>query len=246
MIKIIAFTDIGQVRQKNQDGFYVDGISSVNEANRTVYFETSSSNLLAYVADGVGSTMDAEYAVDRLIKYSINHDKQLTFSSISQFVDNANGFINQSAAAEKKSCATTIAAVLIIGDRLYSFNVGDSKVFVLNNTFLEQISTDDTAITLIRESDIDDTDLNMEAKVPILQYLGGNKVVHLDPHVQSVDKRDVLICTDGLTDMVSIDDMEDIISNANGNCEAIIQGLYDEAMKNGGTDNITIIYIHFC
>lgn len=67
MIKIAALTDIGNVRKKNQDGFFVDGLSKNAKPLASIYYESNDDDFFAFVADGVGSTNDAEFAVSELL-----------------------------------------------------------------------------------------------------------------------------------------------------------------------------------
>lgn len=241
-MKITALTDIGSYRTRNQDGFYIGGFSSVREQHRIISVETDIPEILVFAADGVGSTNDAEYAIEQLIRYARNHDSGLYQSTVQSFIQKANEFICYSAEREAKNCATTIAGVAVLEDRIISFNAGDSRVYALNNGFLEQISVDDTAITMLRESDINDMTIDMDAKVPILQYLGLPALPRIDTHERTISKRDILICTDGVTDMLSIDEMEDILTSA-ADTETAVNTLWRAALNAGGHDNITIIFI---
>ncbi len=244
MVKVYAKTIVGNTRKKNQDGFYLNGFSVWNDSSRDIYYESESNRLTAFVSDGIGSTPDGEYAVEKTIKYFIHHEKTLEPFEIGNFIDSVNSFINYCAERYNKNCAATIAGVLV-KDSMTFFDVGDTKIFILNNGYLEEISRDDTAATLIRESDIDSTTLNLSAKLPLIQYLGNLQETHIDTHITQVHSlKDTLICTDGITDVLSIDDIENILNNEE-NIRNKVNAIINAAVTNGSQDNITAMYIKF-
>ena len=245
MVKVYAITSVGPVREKNQDGFYVNGLHAYECPNKDVYYESSSNKLLAFVCDGVGSTEDGEYAVEKTIKYFKNHEEKLNPGSISNAINAANTFICSSAEFEHKTCATTIAGVYVDSD-ITAFNVGDSKIYSVNNGYLEEISKDDTVAEMIRESsEIDDSKLDLDKKLPLIQYLGNPDSQTIDTHITtSISLKDIMICSDGITDMVSIDDIEDIIE-AESDIKTRVNMIAEKAVANGGYDNLTLIYISF-
>lgn len=244
MIKIAALTDIGNVRKKNQDGFFVDGLSKNAKPLASIYYESNDDDFFAFVADGVGSTNDAEFAVSELLLAASMKKDLITTNSLQVFINDVNKQIIEKAKRQGKQCACTVAGILVQEDGVTVFNVGDSKVFVSNNGFLEQLSEDDTAETLIKKSNYLIDSVHSDGKLPLLQVIGSDAGV-LDCHVTSGHpKNDLIICTDGLTDMVSLDAMEEIVQE-NLPIQEKVEKLRVSAMSNGGDDNFTVIYVEF-
>ena len=244
MVKAYAITNVGPIREKNQDGFYLNGIRAYEENFRDAYYESESNRLVAFVCDGVGSTADGEFAVEKTIKYFLNHERTVNSGNLKEFIDSVNEFINFNAERYKKTCATTIAGVCV-DTAISAFNVGDSKIFSVNSGYLEEISVDDTVATLIKESDFDSSDLNLDKKLPLIQYLGNPNSAKIETHItKDISLKDVFLCTDGITDMISIDEIEQIFSNED-DIKQRAKLIMEKAVQNGGNDNLTLIYISF-
>lgn len=239
MLRICAVTDIGLARDKNQDGFFVCGLSANNTKHKEIYLETDDSNSIALVADGVGSTSDGEYAVERLITFFKNQQDL----PIDELINIINREIYDDALSEKKNAATTVAGV-IIGEKITVFNVGDSKVFFVNNGYLDQKSTDDTMESLIIEAGIDGSFLYQSGKSPLTQCIGNSKE-RINVHISEIEtENDILICTDGLTDSLELDEIEAVVKEK-ADIRKKMNSLIELAYKNGCEDNITIIIISF-
>jgi len=239
MIKICAVTDIGLSRQENQDGFFIDGLSAYNTNHKEIYLETDNKNMTIFVADGVGGTQDGKYAVEKII----NLFKTENVESLDAFLNFSNSRICDDALLEGKQTATTIAGI-VISDKTTSFNVGDSKVFVINNGYLDQKSTDDTMETLVRESGLDYGYLDAMGKTPLTQCIGNKKEI-INVHMSEIDlQNDIIICTDGLTDSLNLDEIEEIICQ-NTDIRIKVKKILEAAYENGCRDNITLIYICF-
>lgn len=245
MIRISAITNIGLCRGKNQDGFFVNGLSSIGEINKRVFVETDESRIVAFVADGVGSTKDAEFAVEKAIKFSATHIEKIKADNLYNFFNQMNEFVNYCADKDGKKCSTTIAGVVVENEELCSYNVGDSKVFLINNGYLEQISIDDTAAGIFMNSDLAFTNDKIDTKQPIIQYIGNPNVNVIETHIKkALPIKDILLCTDGITDLVSMDEMEELLECSEDE-RAFTDAMISMALQRGGSDNATVIYIHF-
>ena len=153
-------------------------------------------------------------------------------ADLSRFCYKANNDICHYAAMHEVSAMGTTAAILAFTDREVNLcNIGDSKIFRLCNGTLEQISKDHVAVS------------PFGVKPPLSQNLGipPNELI-IEPYLARGAYNDgdiYLICSDGLTDMVSVGEITETLSSKPIE-EAIIL-LLDKALVNGGKDNITII-----
>ena len=221
-------TDIGNVRETNEDGFYVSGMRCANIDHCSVDVELRDGFLCA-VVDGVGGCAHGEVAtqlaIDKLDTLAIPSSEE----TIVETLDELNRAVCE--AAEKIETACTIAGMCALDDKCFWFNIGDRRVYEISHGYLNQLSTDDTASGL--SGDL------AEGKEPLLQYLGKKGVI---PHVGTArDTSTYLLCTDGLTDMVSLDDIEDIIASSERT--ELEENLINAAKEAGGNDNVTLLII---
>lgn len=231
---------MGVGRKNNQDGFYIDGIFSVEDCFRMEYYETTNDEILVAVTDGVGGTENGEFAVRKCFEYFRKTD--INYDNIPDVINHLNVYITEEAKRAGKDTATTIAGILISSSKVYSFNVGDSRVYSINNGYLEKISKDDTATEMLKESDIIPGNEIIE-KAPLLQSLGG-KLQNIDCHYKKIEYgQGYLLCTDGLTDALTIDTIEDTLEKYKGNIKEQVKTLVELAKKASVTDNITVIIV---
>ncbi len=238
MFKIFAVTDIGNNRKENQDGYFING----NSAENIVYKEYDDvvNSVFAVVCDGVGSSDDGAYAVVKCNGYLKDNKIPEDKAGIISYLNDLNLYINKEAEREKLCTATTIVGFIGTDNLKIIFNIGDSSAFIVNKGFLEKVSVDDTEYAFV----FGDSFEVPNVKSPITQFLGGG-LLHIEPHIKEIKSNYIILCSDGLTDMVSIDEMEDIIANEK-RINDIGNTLITRAKDRGGYDNITIVIIKEC
>lgn len=128
---------------------------------------------------------------------------------------------------------TTMVSLYFAGWYVYICNVGDSRAYLLRNGKLEQLSVDH----VIKRP-------GSKKKAPLSRYLGtdpGEVLVEPDITKRKIARGDVyLLCSDGLTDMLTEAEITDVILQS-ANADACVERLVQEALKHGGRDNITAI-----
>lgn len=236
LIRYSYFTHIGKVRKTNQDNFLINGeILSPDKPN-----EHSSSGVLdtehwplVGVFDGMGGEERGEtaslIAAETAKEFRIGDNAVVSLLSLCQ---KANRKICAFAQENGIRAMGTTAAMLAFGAKSVTLcNIGDSKVFLFADGELEQISEDHYAIGI------------PGAKPPLSQNLGiPEKEMMIEPYEAVGEYHDTdlyLICSDGLTDMVKTERITEILKHAP--FEKIVDQLMEEAMKQGGEDNTTII-----
>ena len=145
---------------------------------------------------------------------------------------------------EKQGMGTTVVAATIIGDKMYVANVGDSRLYVINQT-IEQITNDHSYVEeMIRIGKIKREEAAQhEKKNVITRAVGATEKVKVDFFEVELRENDViLLCSDGLTNMVSNERIYQIVSS-HSEVDVICKALIDEANKNGGQDNITAVVV---
>lgn len=221
-------------------------------------------SVLAIVADGIGGhragEVAAEFATVSISQFVSNSDGNQPLQTLHQAIQSANQKIFSEAETdpEKKGMGATCACCWIIGFQLYTANLGDSRIYLLRNGSLQQISTDHTWIQsalkagvitpeqakghthahIIRrylgsQNEVEpDSRLNLNTDETVEQALA-NQGLHLLPDDQ------LLLCSDGLTDLVEDEEICSVLMEPDP--EKNVQRLIEMANQRGGHDNITVV-----
>ena len=235
-MKIYAMTDVGRKREGNQDYVYV--------TDKPI---GPFPNLLA-VADGMGGHKAGDFAS----KYTVTVlRKELEQTSIDRpeeilrgIVATANNKLIEAAATDVKleGMGTTLVAATVVGNTLYFANVGDSRLYLINEK-IRQLSKDHSLVEeMVRLGGIKEEEAkNHPDKNIITRAIGVKPDVEADVYEYRLKKGDtILMCTDGLSNMVEDEDMFDIVKGSRDIVEAV-QMLIEKANSNGGRDNIGVV-----
>lgn len=229
---------MGKVRKNNEDNFFAQGrFRHSNELYNDIVFSgqfpTCKKEILA-VYDGMGGEACGEVAALLAASHtSLPKGRGTVEESLVRLCYTLNQKVCDYAVQEKISCMGATAAIACFDkDELFVCNLGDSRVYLHRDGALQQLSIDHTA------------QKEGSRKAPLTQYLGLFESEYiLEPscaHVPYCDKDILLLCSDGLTDMVS-DEIIEILLNSAGTLESKAKLLVTNALKNGGIDNITVI-----
>lgn len=239
-MKFFAKTDLGKLRQVNQDYYIAE--------NRKVGIFPN----VFIVADGVGSNRDSGYASKHcsdfvieqlaLSKNSIDFEKELAKAYRLANVDLVYRII---ANPKYSGMGTTMVCATIINDKAIVVNVGDSRCYHISDE-MKQITRDHSiAEELVRVNELErGTPKYFELKSQLSRAFGASKKIEPDFFEVNLDYGDyLLLCTDGLTNMVSDERILAIVKE-DTSIEKKVDKLIDEANANGGKDNIAIILIY--
>ena len=144
---------------------------------------------------------------------------------------------------EFEGMGTTIDICLIYNNRVYISHIGDSRVYRIRNGTIRQLTQDHSYVQkLVQDGTITKEEAEHHPKKNMLmKALGCNAFVEPDVMVKGFQKEDILvICSDGLTNMVKTDDIFQYVKK---DFEFATKDLVELANKNGGIDNITIITV---
>lgn len=249
-----AGTHIGCVRDNNEDNFYINGFYKKNVADEScIYSDDQTRDAYTYaVCDGVGGVESGEfaslYAAEELAGF--NHaDLDGRFR---EYINAVNQRICDDIMANKgRRMGSTVALLFIAGEEASVCNVGDSRVYLLREDELTQLSHDHTRQqSMIDFGMIDREKARSSGKDHVLtQFLGVfPEEFILDPYIESkikVRPGDIfLLCSDGLTDMASDDIIKQVIkAKASETAETIVNELIFTAIGNGGRDNVTALIV---
>ncbi len=240
-MKISAKSDVGAVRQNNQDfclsGEFADGVT------------------WALVCDGMGGANGGNIASEsaaRTISEKINSGyhqamndnsmKHLIVSAIE--AANATVFSHARNDTALKGMGTTVVLAIIKNDSLYIAHVGDSRIYVITDESITQLTNDHSVVQLMIERGEISYDEAKEhpQKNVITRALGVDDTVRIDYSQEIYNTGDiVLLCSDGLTNFVEDERIKEICNTYDGYSLADI--LIDEANRNGGGDNVTVVTV---
>lgn len=242
-MRVVAKTDIGSVRPNNQDS-YAAG-------------ELSSSVAWAVVCDGMGGASGGNIASSTAVKIiseriTSSYKDGMSRSSIKNLLISAIAAANIEVFDESRSdealagMGTTVVAAIIADDSVYIAHAGDSRAYILSNGSLNQITKDHSFVQemvdrgrLTPDEAKDDPRKNI-----ITRALGVSDELRVDFYEEFINKDDVvLICTDGLTNYVTVDEIVTLISN--GDFNNFAERLINRANENGGGDNITVVTMSY-
>lgn len=237
-MKTFSITDVGQKRNMNQDYVYTSENPVGNLPN------------LFVVADGMGGhnagDFASKYTVKQLVKLIESSQETNPVKIMRQSIELANMQLLQKANenSELMGMGTTLVAATIVKEYIYIANIGDSRLYIINSG-IRQITKDHSLVEeMIRLGEIDREDAkNHPDKNIITRAIGAAEEVSVDFFEMKLEKDDtVLMCSDGLTNMIDDDEICQIIKNQK-TPEQKAQKLVETANNNGGKDNIAVIII---
>ena len=237
-MKTFSITDTGILRTMNQDYFFTSDSAVGNLPN------------LYIVSDGMGGHKAGEYAsrytVERVVASSSRNHSRNPVKILREAIEKANEILVIEADADesKKGMGTTIVAATIAKGKMCVANVGDSRLYVVGET-IKQITKDHSYVAeMVRRGEVDPKNARMHPdKNIITRAVGASEVIQPDFFEVDLKESDVvLLCSDGLSNMVTDEDICRIIHETSELREAG-RILVEEANKNGGSDNITIVMI---
>ncbi len=255
-VRIAAQSHAGQSGKNNEDRFSVTAYQ-LSAADPTPA-------LLALVSDGIGGHLAgevaAELAVGTITQVVAHGDPQHPVELLKSAVVQASEAIREQAESQQgqQGMGATCACVWLIGERLYTASVGDSRIYLVRKNTIHQLTTDHTWVqeavehgALTPEQARDHPNVHV-----IRRYLGSKHTVIPDTrlrlHARDTDllaERNqgtrlksgdrLLLCTDGLTDLVN--DQEILSALSTSGLEDAVHYLVELANHRGGHDNITIV-----
>ena len=231
-----SITDIGKRRSANQDFVYASDQPVGNLPN------------LMIVADGMGGhnagDLASRYTVESMVEYIEQASEKRPIPLISAAIHHANELVIEKSRSDKEleGMGTTVVAATVKDGYLYVANVGDSRLYLIDQE-IEQITRDHSLVEeMIRVGELQRKDARSHPdRNVITRAIGVRTPVRIDFFDVKLEEGDkVLLCSDGLTTMVEDDEILHIVRKSSSPKEAA-QRLITEANKNGGKDNISVV-----
>jgi len=237
-LKAFSITDIGERRRINQD--YV--FCSENAIGKLPN--------LFIVADGMGGHNAGDYASRFCVEYFTEKieesDNTSPVSSIDAALSATNDALREKAKEqiELEGMGTTFVVATIFDKEMYVANIGDSRLYVVGKE-MKQITEDHSLVeAMVKTGELDRNEARVHPNKNIItRALGANAIVEPDFFEVNLEDGDtVLMCSDGLTNMLEDETIEQIVRE-NDDPETAAGTLVKYANQNGGKDNIAIIII---
>ena len=238
-MKSYSITDVGQKRTVNQDFVFTS--------------ETPVGNLpnLFVVADGMGGhkagDFASSYAVEVLLSTIREDENSNPVKIIRAAIENANTQLLREASDNEtmSGMGTTMVLVTIVGHYAYVANVGDSRLYLVDENKISQITKDHSLVEeMVRMGEISRDDArNHPDKNIITRALGAGRDVDVDFFDIRLTPGDILLlCSDGLSNMVPDEDIRQVIMTSE-TLEETGRRLVSMANDNGGRDNIAVVLV---
>lgn len=240
-MKSFYLTDTGRVRSHNEDSVTI--------------VKNASGEHLMIVADGMGGHRAGEIASSMVVtqigtrfsNLSTIGSKMDAVKWLKENVDEVNASILKYGEEHPESMGlgTTVVMALLTKDFLIFINIGDSSGYVLKNKVLHKITKEHTLVNFLVETGelTPEEAINHPKKNVLMKALGASEkqeldIFDVDPNVDAI-----LLVTDGLTNMLTVDQVEKVLNDEELKYEDKLIKLIRKCNARGGTDNISIAYL---
>lgn len=237
-MKAYAMTDVGKKRTTNQDYVYASKEAIGNLPN------------LFIVADGMGGhragDLASRYTVETFIEDVKNSDEINPISIIESAIRTANRALMEKASEseEYEGMGTTLVVATVVDRSIYIANVGDSRLYLVNNE-IQQITRDHSLVEeMISLGELDKESARLHEKKNIItRAVGADADLIADFFEVEYSAGDIiLMCSDGLSNMIEDKNIKNII-NEGTDLSDIAHKLIEVANNNGGKDNIAVVLV---
>lgn len=238
MLKSYSMTDVGRRRKLNQDTVY------------SCEYPLGNLNNLFIVADGMGGHKAGDYASAYTVKAIEREVEECEYDSpvriLREAITIANKEIYEKAMTEPDfaGMGTTTVAATIEDNTLYVANVGDSRLYLIDDV-ITQVTKDHSLVAeMVRKGSLDEVAARVHPdKNIITRAIGASPKVDIDFFEVELNPGDcILMCTDGLTNMVEDDEILRLVKSSTDVAD-IAENLIKMANHNGGKDNIGVVVI---
>ena len=239
-MKAFYLTDPGKVRDHNEDSV-------------TILSNDNGEYILA-VADGMGGHKAGEVAssiaTTHLEARFVSLDTLGTKEEAIEWLREVTKEINDKIFAytfqnpDSKGMGTTLVVAIRTRDYVLFGNIGDSSGFVYKNGKLVKVTKDHTLVNLlVSTGELTEEEARYHPRKNVLmRALGANNPIEIDIFDVDISVRGILLCSDGLTNMLTFEQIEKVL-NSKDNIEEKIIKLIRKSNSRGGTDNISIAYL---
>ncbi len=235
-------TDAGRVRSHNEDSVTI--------------LKNASDEYLLIVADGMGGHRKGEVASSMALSQLGKRFTEIStigtkLDAVNWLNDNVNE-INKSIIdyatenVDSTGMGTTLVVALLTKEYLIFGNIGDSSGYALKNGKLHKVTKDHTLVNLLVEAgDLTEEEAKFHPKKNVLmKALGAAEKCEMDIFDVDLDSEGILLCSDGLTNMLTDEQIEKVLNDDTLEIEEKVSKLIRKCNARGGTDNISVAYLY--
>lgn len=241
-MRVHAKSDIGMQRKMNQDTYYI------SEDNEEYTLCILADGMGGYTGGEVASNLAAINAADYIKENFVSrreYTKEELQELIKKAIEHANQVVYEISKREQEleQMGTTMEICLIYNNRVFIGHIGDSRIYRIRQDIMRKITVDHSYVQkLVKEGKITKEEaVNHPKKNMLMKALGCEPEIEPDITVKGFKEDDIiLICSDGLTNMISEEEIYNIIKE---DFDLATDRLVKRANDLGGNDNITIILI---
>jgi PPM family protein phosphatase len=263
LVHVCGLTDVGQVREDNEDKFLIADLTQElrRETNCSLEFLSDKRGTLFAVADGMGGASAGQLASRLAVRTLFNQvhvstdvhpmlDDETVEGIILDAVDTANRriFSESSSAREAEGMGTTLTLAFEIRGRIVIGHVGDSRAYLLRKEGIGQLTQDQTLVaSKVLSGELTEIEARRHPnRNLLLQALGAQPEVKpaLSQWVPLHPWDVLLLCSDGLHDQMEADEIYATVAESPNISEAAA-ALVELANQRGGPDNITVVLAQF-
>lgn len=231
-------TDIGMCRSMNQDCMFFSDKSIGNLPN------------LYIMADGMGGHQAGDYASAHAVSWFVDYVRECEYVNpitiLKTGITKVNDRLFQMSSEhrELRGMGTTFVAAVVVGEKLYVANIGDSRLYIIGDE-VRQITLDHSLVEeLIRTGQLERRKVRFHPEKNIITRALGTAREAVPDFFEVIlqEKDKILLCSDGLTNMVEDDEIGMII-NRNTHVDKACEQLIERANYYGGKDNIGVVIV---
>jgi protein phosphatase len=246
-----AITDVGRKRKGNEDSLFLNP-----DQNLFVVADGMGGHAAGEVASKIAVDAINEFVCltsgDQEITWPFGLDENMSYDGnrLKTAVRFANRKVLEATKqkTEYEGMATTVAAALVDGETVNLAHVGDSRIYMIRDSILTQLTSDHSWVNEQIQSGVISADQarSHPLRNVVTRALGGKADLLVDMQVQTMRSGDVLLlCSDGLTTMIPDEEIARVLNEHEGDIEHAANALVDAANARGGEDNITVMLLKF-
>lgn len=236
-------TDPGKVRSHNEDSV------TIVKNNNDEYLVVVADGMGGHKAGEVASSLVVNELSKRFSMLSSMGTKEEAVVWLKEIIDEINVKILRYAEehVDASGLGTTCVCSLITKDFLLFGNIGDSSGYVYKKGKLYKVTKDHTLVNILLENgELTESDAkNHPQKNVLMKALGAAERIEMDIFDVERNVDGVLLCSDGLTNMISVEQMEKILGDGELDLEGQVGKMINKANMRGGNDNITVACVRF-
>ena len=240
-VKTFYLTDAGKVRTHNEDSVTI--------------LKNKNNEYLLMVADGMGGHRKGEVATSIALthlgkRFTDSASIGTKLDAVNWLNDNVNELNKKIIDYTKENedsvgMGSTLVVAILTNDFLIFGNIGDSSGYVLKNGKLHKVTKDHTLVNLlVQAGNLTEEEAKFHPKKNVLmRALGATEKCDIDIFDVDIHNDGIMLCSDGLTSMMSDEQIENVLSDPELSVEAKVQRLVNKCNARGGNDNISIAYL---